>query len=218
MGRERLAQTLTPQQKEILFGSLLGDARLECRSHSGSARLRIHHAESQRTYLLWKYDIFRPFVMREPWNIRWFDHRTRKEYQSWFFHTKTMMEFRPYHQMFYANGKKFLPGTIEDLLTPRALAVWFMDDGCCFSKGATLNTQSFSLHENAVLQNVFLKKFSIHVSIQRDRRNFRLTMNRKNFDILFRIMRSHIPLSMQRKFLPVTTDPASLPAGWVGVR
>lgn len=116
------------------------------------------------------------------------------------------MEFRPYHQMFYKDGKKFLPESVENFLTPLALAVWFMDDGCCFSKGATLNTQSFSLHENAVLQNVFLQKFDIRVSIQRDRRNFRLFMSRKNFNTLFRIIEPHIPLSMQRKFLPVTTE------------
>lgn len=215
MGRERLAQALTQAQEEILIGSLLGDARLECRSREGTARLRIHHAESQREYLFGKFETFRPFVSREPWRIQWFDDRTQGQYAAWFFHTRTSEIFRPYHRLFYRNGLKILPSVIHEYLTPLVLAVWIMDDGCCGGKEMILNTQSFPLEEQGRLQSVFLKKLGIHASVQRDRRNFRLLFNQTEARKLSNLVRPFIIPSMQRKLLPVTTDPAPATTGQV---
>ncbi|MBU3964598.1 hypothetical protein KJ562_02685 [Patescibacteria group bacterium] len=39
---------LSKQQKEIIFGCLLGDGRLESRSLDNTSRLRIHHGWKQR--------------------------------------------------------------------------------------------------------------------------------------------------------------------------
>lgn len=207
VGRECLAHALTSVQKEVLIGSLLGDARLECRSRQGTARLRIHHAESQRAYLFWKYEVFRNFVDREPWDIQWFDDRTRREYQAWFFHTRTSLLFRPYHEFFYDDGRKRVLERIKTLLTPRILAVWFMDDGCCYKDSMILNTQSFTYAEQELLQCILLRTFGIQLSIQKDRNNFRLYASGINAEYFREIIRPHILPSMQRKVLPVTTDP-----------
>ena len=207
VGRERLAHALTNVQEEVLIGSLLGDARLECRSTHGTARLRIHHAESQRDYLWWKYEVFRPLAGRAPWRIEWFDRRTRKKYAAWFFHSLTLPVFGPYHQLFYPRQKKKLPAKIVSLLTPRVLAVWLMDDGCQFGGSFILNTQSFDLSEQHELQRVFQERFALRARVQRDRRNFRLSFNRTESLKFWDIVRPHVIPSMQRKILPVTTDP-----------
>lgn len=189
------------------MGSLLGDARLECRSRQGTARLRIHHAESQRAYLFWKYEVFRNLVDREPWSVQWFDCRTQKEYRAWFFHTRTSLIFRKYHEHLYDDGRKRVPERIETLLTPRILAVWFMDDGCCYKDSMILNTQSFTYAEQQTLQCVFLRAFGIQLSIQKDRNNFRLHASGMHAERFREILRPHVIPSMQRKILPVTTDP-----------
>ena len=84
MGRVNTAsiEKLSAIQQEVLVGTLLGDGRLECRSKSGSARLRIHHAESQRDYLFWKFHVFQNLVTREPWQVTWTGRQTGNTYAA----------------------------------------------------------------------------------------------------------------------------------------
>src|SRR3989344_1726418 len=55
----RLQSAFPSHQLDVIIGSLLGDARLECRSKgiraSYTARLRVHHGEKQKDYVNWKY-------------------------------------------------------------------------------------------------------------------------------------------------------------------
>jgi recombination protein RecA len=207
VGREYLAKSLTKYQEEILIGSLLGDARLECRSTAGSARLRFHHADSQKAYLFWKSEIFKEYAGREPWKYEWFDERTKKMYQAWFFHTKTSQVFHGLHKMFYPNKKKILPRNLGYLLTPLVIAIWYMDDGCRSDEMMIFNSQSFSLEEQKYLVSVMKDKFNINLSIQKDRRNFRLIANKAESAKLSKIIQPYIIESMKCKILPVTTDP-----------
>ena len=52
------------------------------------------------------------------------------------------------HRLFYAQGKKQVP---EVELSPLAMAVWFMDDGCRSRNAVYLNTQQFDWHSQHVL-------------------------------------------------------------------
>ena len=55
----RLKSLIPYDQFQLILGSLLGDARLECRSKSirakHTARLRIHQSDKQKDYVFWKY-------------------------------------------------------------------------------------------------------------------------------------------------------------------
>lgn len=64
---------------------------------------------------------------------------------------------------------KIVPSNIQNLLTPRALAYWIMDDGSLQNKGLHLNTYGFTnqdiLHLKSTLENMFGEntlKCSIH--------------------------------------------------------
>ena len=62
--------------------------------------------------------------------------------------------------MFYdSNNLKIVPLNIKNLLTPRGLAYWIMDDGSLQNKGLHLNTYGFT-HEGILklketLENMF---------------------------------------------------------------
>ncbi len=199
---------LTARQQEILIGSLLGDGRLECRSLQGSARFRVHHANSQRDLLFWKYEEFKNLVLKKPWCTDWLDRRYDRHYLSWFFHTKTSTIFTALHQQFYKNTVKHIPNHIDGMLTPLALAVWIADDGCRENDCLILNTQSFVLAEQKLLLDVLDKKYNIKGSINRDRNNFRLRFNRANSKKFMALVESfEIPI-LKSKFVPVTTCPA----------
>lgn len=199
--------SLTSEQQSLLVGSLLGDARLECRSVTGTARLRIHHADRQRDLLFWKYHMFQSWVKREPWRTDWKDKRNGKIYSSLFFHTRTSSHLTPWWKLFYPNGSKIIPVSIDHYLNPLALAVWCMDDGCFQPESIILNTQSFSLKEHIYLQKIFMQKFGVQPSLHRDRKNMRLYFGKKEKRQLMAIIQPFLlPAFYKSKTIPVTTD------------
>lgn len=197
---------LRPRQRSLLVGSLLGDGRLECRSRSETARLRIHHADRQREYLFWKYNLLKPWVDRSPWKTLWTDKRNGKTYVSWFFHTRTTNLFTPWWHLFYLSGSKKLPNKIEKILDPFALAVWFMDDACFQDECIVLNTQSFSRNENERIRAYFVRIYGITPVIQKDRRNVRLYFGKSAKEQILSIIRPYL-LPIFLRTIPVTTDP-----------
>ncbi len=127
-------QTLFPShQLDVIIGSLLGDARLECRSiglrNPVTARLRLHHGEKQKEYVFWKYEMLQDLVLKGPREISWVNPKRDLYEISWYFHTKSSEALGMIHSCFYKNGVKILPEEIFDLFTPQMMAVWFMDDG-----------------------------------------------------------------------------------------
>ena len=124
----RLQYLFSPHQLDVLIGSLLGDARLECRSigrrHSITARLRIHHSEKQKEYVVWKYEVFKDIVQAPPRRIMtWHDPKRNKEHYSWYFHSKSLESLGLLHAYFYEGKTKIFPKNIFNLVTPRALAI-----------------------------------------------------------------------------------------------
>ncbi len=204
MGRVNTAsnEQFSAIQQEVLIGTILGDGRLESRSKNGSARLRVHHAESQRDFLFWKYQVFQNLVTREPWQVTWIGKQTGNKYSAWFFHTKTLSTLRELHQLFYPAGKKIIPINIEDLLTPRALAVWFMDDGCMTPSSAILNTQCFSKLEQEILRSWFQNYLGIETKFNKDRLTYRLCMNKESARELSEIISPYVPKCMHYKLAP----------------
>lgn len=58
--------------------------------------------------------------------------------------------------MFYnSNHIKIVPLNIHDLLTPRGLAYWIMEDGSLQNKGLHLNTYAFTEEEVLRLKKLY---------------------------------------------------------------
>lgn len=195
-------------QKEIINGCLLGDGSLECRSKEGSARLRIHHGWKQKEFVFWKYKTLRNLVSCPPRKIiSWKNPKNNEDYYSWYFHTRTNPKFKELYRMFYLDGRKVLPQNIFNLLTPTTLAVWIMDDGCNVGGSLILNTQNYSMPEHLILQKTLQEKFGILSTVNKDRDEFRLRLNRKNYSKLIKVVSSDIIIhSMRYKIVPVETE------------
>ena len=194
-------------QREVINGCLLGDGRLECRSREGSARLRIHHGWKQKELIFWKYQVLKSLVSCSPRKIvSWKNPRNGEDYYSWYFHTRTIPEFRRLYKVFYSGGRKILPENISDLLTSLSLAVWVMDDGCFDGKSLILNTQHLSFANNKALQEVLKRKFDLDSGINKDRKNWRLRIYRKSFRRLQSLIKPYIIPSMKYKIVPVETE------------
>lgn len=163
---------------EIIIGLLLGDGHIQRRSLNSNSRfiygqssLRKHHYN----YFYHVFDLFKPYLSKE-FKIQeksFKDKRTNKKYCSVNFATLSLPCFTLYKNLFYnSENIKIVPSNIQELLTPRGLAYWIMDDGSIQNKGLHLNTYNFTNEEvlnlKITLENMFLDiankslKCSIH--------------------------------------------------------
>jgi recombination protein RecA len=128
-------QLLGAQQVQVILGSLMGDGALSpnLRGRSGT-RFRMGHGADQSAYLDWKVSLLD--------NI---PHcRTSNAKGAVFADFTPLPELGELREIVYfGDGKKHLTWDYLKNLTPLALAVWYMDDGCFTvrSKGAQERTR-----------------------------------------------------------------------------
>ena len=172
---DRTKITIESPLNEIMIGLLLGDGHIQKRSINGNSRfiygqssLRLHHLN----YFNHVFELFKPYLSKDfnPKKRSFTDKRSNKKYSSVQFATLSLPCFNYYKDLFYnSNYLKIVPSNIQNLLTPRGLAYWIMDDGSLQNKGLHLNTYGFSnqdvLKLKSTLENMFGEntlKCSIH--------------------------------------------------------
>ena len=90
--------------------------------------------------------------------------------------------------MFYdSNNLKIVPLNIKNLLTPRGLAYWIMDDGSLQNKGLHLNTYGFN-HEDilslkSTLENIFGEN-SLKCSIHKHKKGERIYIWEESMELI----------------------------------
>jgi recombination protein RecA len=199
----RLQSLLPSHQFDVIVGSLLGDGRLECRSkgirHAKTARFRAHHGDKQREYVDWKYKILKDFTSTPPRMITRHDKKRGIYETSYYFHTRSMSELGLLHEWFYVSGTKRIPINLKQIITPRMLAVWYMDDGSFTGSGCTLNTHSFSVDEQKYLAKMLRDVFGIKTSLVKDRHQYKLSVSKRDFPELVEIVKPYITKLMSYK-------------------
>jgi recombination protein RecA len=153
---------LTQNQREILVGLMLGDGHLETQNNGKTFRLKIGHSTAQTKYVNWLYKQFEEWVLTPPQEKQ--VATGGKHFVNIWFNTISHASFRFYGQQFYRDGKKVVPKMINKLLTPKSLAIWFMDDGSLKSKehkALILNTQCFSKSDIEKLQKTLMRNWGV---------------------------------------------------------
>lgn len=210
----RLQSLFPPHQFDVIIGSLLGDARLECRSiglrNPITARLRVHHGEKQKEYVFWKYEILKNLVSKEPQESLWDNPKRNLHEVSWYFHTKSLKEFGILYNYFYKNSVKVLPQNIFDMFTPRMLAIWFVDDGSNIRRSFTMSTHGFSKEEQAFIADFFKSRYDITATVVKDRTKFKLAIGRNEYAKFVNIVQPFIIPSMTYKIVNPRNDLVAL--------
>lgn len=154
---------------DALIGILLGDGHIQKRSLKGNSRLMfIQTVPKHQQYFNHVFNMFREYC------ISGFKPSVRKSftgdvvYQSMTFATMQLNCFNYYREIFYVNGLKIVPTNIYELLTPRGLAHWIMDDGSRHGQGLHLSVYAFTTTDIDrlvfTLQDKFNLKCSIHLN------------------------------------------------------
>lgn len=194
---------LTDIQKEVLVGTLLGDATMPFRKKGNKPvyNVKFEQGIAHKKYVYHLYEIFQNFTGSPP-SLRWIDpNKTR---QSCWFSTYRHDKFIEYWHSFYQvkldlqtglhTRVKVVPQNIEQLLTPRGLSYWFMDDGTFGKSYAGIksfwfSTQGFTYEENCFLTEVLNRKFGLKVNVHKDKDKWKLyirSQSKANFRDIIR--------------------------------
>ncbi len=110
---------LSPEQEEIIIGSLLGDGNIK-KFNEQTAYFREEHGAEQSQYVSWLAeelgDIASNVVME---NSR----------GNAIVETKHLLRIGDLHGLFYPQQKKIVPEFLVEQITPRMIALWYCGDG-----------------------------------------------------------------------------------------
>lgn len=92
---------LSQKQKDLITGSLLGDATMRIGKGARNANLKIEHGLSQKEYVKWKYNILKEFVFTAPKVSYRYNENREKYKKSWWFRTIRHPELTDLFETFY---------------------------------------------------------------------------------------------------------------------
>jgi LAGLIDADG DNA endonuclease family len=201
--------TLTDIQKDIIIGTLLGNASMSLGNNKPVYAIKFEQSIKHAGYVNHLFGIFEAFCMSTPATriIRKGELR-----ESIYFKTLRHSCFIYYFNLFYkiehiVNNEtgaitlkktKIIPKNIHQFLTPRAVAYWFMDDGTfdcnslTSSRSYVFSTQGFEKYECARLLKALNTNFNLKGELHKDRDKWRIYINRDSSKVLKDIMKPFI--------------------------
>jgi LAGLIDADG DNA endonuclease family len=185
---------LSVKQKEVVYGTLLGDGWLETATNGRTYRFGFKQKYSQKDYVHSIYHIF-DNLCGSPAIPNGTDIQ---------FKTLTLPCFRFYgHQFYGKNHVKKVPKLIHRWLTPRALAYWYMDDGYKHTSGCYLYTNGFEKADVQrlciALQNRFQFDCGIRTKSVNGQSQWFIYITSKSFKSFCFIVQPYIISSMRYK-------------------
>lgn len=165
-----MEKPLSKVQRELIIGSLLGDGHL--RPHRGKVVFEFLQTARRKFYVEWKHSILKGVACPKIYHSK-----GNREYYKMV--TRTHPELMELYRFFYREGRKIVPEKIKEMLTPFALAVWFMDDGSKSRGSVYFNTQGFTVDDQFRLIRA-LRKFHLIANINRDGMYYRLRLLKRH--------------------------------------
>lgn len=185
--------SLTDEQKEILFGTLMGDGNIQkqkIESYTG----RYNHSIKQLSYLTHLQEKLSNLTSK----VKYFQTKSKtKIYEGCYFSLKSGIQLRSFYNSFYSTGHKEVPKDLS-LLTPRAMAYWFMDDG--FASGRctiSIATCGFSYESLVHLKNFLYETYKIEVNINSEKKLYFKAASSRTF---YNLVKDYIIPEMMYKF------------------
>jgi hypothetical protein len=193
---------INQEQKDLIYGTVLGDGCLYKDSKNGNFKLSFGQCEKQKDYFLWKVQKLDPYINN--WR-----RSVDKRGNSIMYQTTTIChpELNSIANYFYdKNRKKHIPNDIDNFLTPIGLAVWIMDDGWLSAKTSIgIATMGFNYDENVILQNALKNVFDIDSKVVQHKYKtklyYKIVLNKENTIKASEISKPYVVDCMKYKFI-----------------
>lgn len=181
---ENKKPSISNEVKEILFGSLLGDGKLELAPRGLNARFGFTQSLHKKDYFLSVLNSLTEICTGGYRQTSYLDKRTGKTYTNLNFWSKSLPALNEFYFTFYKSKVKIVPLDLS-LLTPLALAHWIMQDGSRGTcKGLYLCTDGFTHADVQRLSQYLTNKYEIKCSIHKSGGNFRIYILAKSLETL----------------------------------
>jgi hypothetical protein len=203
-------QKLTQEQKEILYGGILGDGCIHLH-HKGinSCRYIENHSGKQLSYLKWKMKKLDNFIsVKTPYKI---DNSKNKSFGngiSYRFDTVLHSEFTKLREKFYNNGKKYVP---LFKLTPLSFAIWYYDDGSIDKRGNRISIFSLDFDDNSIDNLLKMLKDDLDLKAKAFKRKWKnkdidrsgkiITFNKEHVDKILKMISKYKIKGLEYKIL-----------------
>ena len=179
---------ISNEAKEIIFASLLGDAKLELQPTGLNARFGFTQSLDKKDYFLSLLNSLSEISSGKYREISYLDKRTGKTYTNLNFWSKSLPVLNEFYSNFYAGKVKIVPIDLS-LLSPIALAHWIMQDGSRgSSKGLYIFSDSFTFADVQRLSQYLSNRFDIKCSIHKSGGHYRIYILAKSVETI----KSHI--------------------------
>lgn len=166
---EAKKQPLSDIQKEIIYGSALGDGCLQLVPCNNLHVLRLCHGEKQLPYLETKIKHLGSLFQAKPHKneISGYGGDPWYSISSISHHGITEL----YH-FFYRNKRRHITWKTLDLLTPTSLLIWYLDDGTNIKRFGSCNiaTNAYSMSEVRMMKQWFWKEHRIKATVQQKKK------------------------------------------------
>ena len=198
----RASNRIGPHNQDVLsviIGSLLGDAYANARTIEGT-RICYRQSDKHMDYLLWLYNFFHTRGYCSNLKPRKYTRKLKDlEYYGYEFNTFTFRSFNRIHKLFYKKGKKYINAKLQEYLTPLALAIWIMDDGCKTRHGIRIATNCFKLDEVKILVNILTKLYNLNCTIQNIEGRYSIYITKESIPKLRIIISPYMHVCMKYK-------------------
>ena len=184
------------QDLSFLYGVIIGDGSL-VKAKDGTISLRLIHCIAQKEYLMYKASILNR-IFTSQLEVKDINNNG---YPGCIYTIGRTAVLKPLYELFYVNGKKSIANPeIINNLTPEALALWWMDDGCLSMKkrnGKIVARQGFintylPLEENLYLIQLLNAKFNLNLKNVKDRKAYRIRLNTTDCKQLIEIIKPYV--------------------------
>lgn len=173
-------------QSDLIIGSLLGDGHIDRREEQ--PMFIVSHAENQKDYLYWKYDILKNLCNKPPvvhdgyvGYIKGKKYECKKQYKI---NTKIVSELKRYRGM---SIKELI-----DRLNKFSLSVFMLDDANCYTSLWSLCVAKFTESDKSFFVKVLDERFGLYPKlVKHDNRYF--SFNRHDSDKLAKIITDSVP-------------------------
>jgi len=187
---KNLVKKLSPKEKQIAIGVLLGDASLQTQDNGQTYRLKFEQSDKHKQYLFHLYKVFQIWVLSPP-KLYSRINKNKVCVKSWRFQTISHNAFNFLADLFLSDIKKkhIKKSKLENLLTPLSVAYWYMDDGgkqdySVFNRRAfEFHTHCFSELQVIQLSSILQEKFGWKCWTKRNKKKSIIVVSSQSYEL-----------------------------------
>lgn len=198
----RASNRIGPHNQDILsvvIGSLLGDGYANARTIEGT-RISYRQSIINKDYLFWLYEFYYERGYCSNLKPRKYTRIVKNvSYSGYEFNTFTFRSFNWIHKLFSKKGVNYINPKLKLYLTPLALAILIMDDGCWTGHGVRISTNCFSLDQVHILAKMVGTTYALNYTVQNINGYYSIYITKDSIPKLTKLVLPYIVPSMRYK-------------------